>query len=597
MGNRQDIRVILGSLRYKSAPDTTLLFNVPLIQTAKENVEFDKSLDVNLEQVFDNERQNSDIIRPTCKFSLLFQNAYSGFTNYPPFENNLYYLNADSAAALQCLSGATTISWTGVPQYNEFDFIRTDYNVSGYTQPPNEHLNFIPKSASSYNWNFFVSYGYENDYTKPMSATDKKTNIILNWIVGDGIPFIIENTVYNGRNTVSFRCPVKHGMSVGEFVKLSFSYNGTDLFQIDSLGVSTFGSEEYVFNIIDVGYLGGTFNNGVTGTAKRVILNEHEDDTISTYYVRRNKILTESENAVLVNAGFEQNIFGEKKKYESSGYTPNQVARVSIKEGSQSYTLSFNKDIRVNPIRDNQKRPITELFFTVIYKGYFGWMFGIPRAYPSTDYFGLREGWEFNLPLNSSGLPSSWWSTSNSDSDCNFPMGSYTTPISSGYGPGSGLITFTYVESLKEGDIIDGDYCEWNDYDQQEKVISNLFHKLTFNPFSFRIGGNVANQLGYYYQPHHVLTTRVYSDYIEDGDIRNVVGIPDYSHFSTTKNLFIWRDLYPYGFVDSGNIGVSYPFLNGVHYPFKNIIFRIIPEGTNYNEQTIIADPTIDPCE
>ena len=130
MGNRQDIRVILGSLRYKSAPDTTLLFNVPLIQTAKENVEFDKSLDVNLEQVFDNERQNSDIIRPTCKFSLLFQNAYSGFTNYPPFENNLYYLNADSAAALQCLSGATTISWTGVPQYNEFDFIRTDYNVS-----------------------------------------------------------------------------------------------------------------------------------------------------------------------------------------------------------------------------------------------------------------------------------------------------------------------------------------------------------------------------------------------------------------------------------------------------------------------------------
>ena len=153
------------------------------------------------------------------------------------------------------------------------------------------------------------------------------------------------------------------------------------------------------------------------------------------------------------------------------------------------------------------------------------------------------------------------------------------------------------LESLKEGDIIDGDCCEWNDYDQQERVISNLFHKLTFNPFSFRIGGNVANQLGYYYQPHHVLTTRVYSDYIEDGDIRNVVGIPDYSHFSTTKNLFIWRDLYPYGFVDSGGIGVSYPFLNGVHYPFKNIIFRIIPEGTNYNEQTIIADPTIDPCE
>jgi hypothetical protein len=42
MGNRQDTRVVLGSLRYKSAPDTTLLFNVPLIQTAKENIEFEK---------------------------------------------------------------------------------------------------------------------------------------------------------------------------------------------------------------------------------------------------------------------------------------------------------------------------------------------------------------------------------------------------------------------------------------------------------------------------------------------------------------------------------------------------------------------------
>ena len=37
MGNRQDTRVILGSLRYKSAPNTTLLFEVPLVQTAKDN--------------------------------------------------------------------------------------------------------------------------------------------------------------------------------------------------------------------------------------------------------------------------------------------------------------------------------------------------------------------------------------------------------------------------------------------------------------------------------------------------------------------------------------------------------------------------------
>ena len=596
MGNRQDTRVILGSLRYKSAPDTTLLFEVPLIQTAKENIEFDRSIDVNLEQVFNDERQNSDIVRPSCKFSLLFENSYSGFTNYPPFENNMYYLNAEAAAVLSCTAATpSNISWTGLPQYNEFDFIRTDYNVPGYTQPPNEHLTFIPKSASSYNWNFYMSYAYENDYLKNMTATDKKTNLSLNWVVGDGIPFIIENTTYNGKDIVSFRCPVKHGMSVGEFVKLSINYNGIDLFQIDSLGNEAFDSELYVFNLINVGYLGGTFNDNVTGTAKRVIIRDNVDDTISSYYVRKNKILTTSENSVLVKAGFEQNIFGEKKKYESSGYTPTQTARVSIKEGSQSYTLSFNKDILVNPIRDNQKRPITELFFTVVYKGYFGWMFGISNG--NGGYYGLKEGWDFNLPLNSAGNPSSWWSNTNSNSDVNIPVGTYTTPQSVGYGPGGSSINFTYIQSLNEGDIIDGDYCEWNDYDQKERVISNLFHKLRFNPFSFRIGVNPANQFGYYYQPHHVLTTRVFSDYIENGDIRNVVGIPDYAHFSTTQNLFIWRDLYPYGFIDSTGIGVNYPFLNGTHYPFRNIIFRIIPEGTNYKEQTIIADPTTDNCE
>ena len=49
------------------------------------------------------------------------------------------------------LSNPLSVSWTGLPQYNEFDFIRNDYNVPGYTQAPNQHLNFVPKSASSYN--------------------------------------------------------------------------------------------------------------------------------------------------------------------------------------------------------------------------------------------------------------------------------------------------------------------------------------------------------------------------------------------------------------------------------------------------------------
>jgi hypothetical protein len=108
---------------------------------------------------------------------------------------------------------------------------------------------------------------------------------------------------------------------------------------------------------------------------------------------------------------------------------------------------------------------------------------------------------------------------------------------------------------------------------------------------------SLDNPYGYYYQPHNSLTIRQFSDYIEEGDKKNVVDVPNYAYYSPSKDTFLWKDLYSYGFIDSNNIGVNYPFLNGSHYPYTNIIFRIIPEGTNYNEQIITAEPIIDDCE
>ena len=600
MGNLNETRVVLGSLRYKSASDTNLQFKVPLVQTAKENVEYDRSIDINLQQVYDDERQSSEIFRPTCKFTLLFKNAYSGYTNYPPLENNLYYVNEREAAVAQCGGNAATVSWTGFPQYNEFDFIRTDYNVNGYTQPPNNHLNFVTKSASSYNWNFFMSYPFENDENKKLEAIDKDSGQSFVWTSGDGIPFIINSSTYNGQNIISFKCPMKHGLTNGEYVKLNFTYNGNDTFQVYSLGNGKSGSDLYIFNLFNVGFTGTTFSNGVKGTFKRVVNIQNTGDTTSIYYVRRHKILTNSDDAALVKAAFDLNIFGNRKKYESSGFTPNQQSRVSVKEGSQCYTLSFNKDINISSIRDNLKRPITELFFTVMWKGYFGLMFGTKKT-NGVDYNGLKEGFEFNLPLTPTNpkLPQNWWSTTNSKSDTNFTVDVYNTVVGSTGGPNNGPIPFTYIRSLKEGDTLDGDLCEWNESEQVERVISKLYHKFTYNPFVFDspiTGQSPTNLFGYYYQPHYSLQIRAYSDYIESGRKQDTEGIPDYSYFSEKDDSFIWRDIYPYGFINNG-IGVNYPFMNGTHYPYQDIVFRIIPEGTNYNEQLLIADPIEDPCE
>jgi hypothetical protein len=70
---------------------------------------------------------------------------------------------------------------------------------------------------------------------------------------------------------IAFQCISPHGLSVGEYVELSFSYNNIKLFQVYSLGNGLFNSGEYIFNIYNVGYTGATFANNTTGTFKRVI--------------------------------------------------------------------------------------------------------------------------------------------------------------------------------------------------------------------------------------------------------------------------------------------------------------------------------------
>jgi hypothetical protein len=621
MGNRDDIRIVLGSLRYKTAIDTNLTIPTPLVQTAKTVQEFDRSIDVNLTQLFNDERQKSTVFRPVCKFSLIFDNAYSGSVEtFNPLENNLYYTNATTNTISNCTQNPDSVFWEGYPQYNEFDFIRNDYNVPGYTTPDSTgmvHVNFVSKSASTYNWNHFISYPYLNLPGKQLSYYDEFSIFPIenNFFASEGIPYVVSvtdstadsynagipgnNLMLNGNLIIQFRCPVKHGLSVGEYAKIKNEISGfEDTFQVFSLGNGLPGFDEYIFNIFNIGYNPPIFSDGEYGNFKRIINNENADDTISEYYVLRHKIITNVEDSVLTNSGFEENVFGVNKKFESSGYTPNKVSRISIKEGAKSYSLSFNRDIDISPLRDNHKRPISELYITTVWKGYFGLMIN--------DNSKLKEGFGFNLPLNMSDkTPNTWWKKPLSNI-MGITINSYT---SSSFLTAGGTSTFNYTESLQSGDTINGDFCEWNNYEQKERVISEIYHKMTYNDLIFQVpvtnSNKMNNRYGYYYSPHRKITIKSFSDYIETGDVKKTVGIPDYSYFSTTYNSFIWRDIYDYGFKDAEGDGIDYPFLNGTHYPYGNFIFRITPEGSTYKESDMryyatlygAAEPNIDGCE
>lgn len=591
MSNRIDTSIILGSYRYKSAIDTDLSLNIPFENTQREIDEFDRNNTLSLAQVFDDERQASTNFRPTAHIDLIFFNAYSGTTglpntNYFPFTNYLYYVNSETSAL-------TTGVWSGYPQYFEFDFIRFDNNADGYTTGANPHINFVNKSASTYNWTQYISYAYENDYFKQLQYYRTSTSY-YNWISGDGIPFYIVNpSTQLGRTIISFVCPVKHNLTVGEFVQIKIpgwaGYNGTDVFEVYSLGDGGYLSEQYVFNIYNRGFLGVTFSNNVQGTFKRIIDIKNSGETMSKYYVRKHKIITNVDDSILTKAAFDQNAFGFKRQYEYSSLTPDNQSRITIKEGNQSYLLSFSKDIDISKYVDNLNRPLSELFFTIINRGYFGWMnFPWNTAIPNAP--SIKQGFGFNL----ANYLSEYWNTFNTINLTNIPTNFYTKP---------GGFTFYYNGNLKSGDTLDGDFCEYNQYEQRERIVSELYHKMAFNPNLFTIGylltnpNKITNPEGYYYQPHHSLTIKVYSDYIEEGEINKTDLVPNYAYYSNFRKKLRWRDIYTYGFKDADGNGVDYPFLNNTHYPSTKIIFRVFPEGYIKENINVVAQPDIDGCE
>jgi hypothetical protein len=576
-------KIVLGSKRYQNSVDVVESEKVSLSQNSKEFVEYDRSIDVTLPQVFDDERQKSNIFRPTTKYAFIFKNQYSGETQYQPYSDYLYYVNLESIVEQIACNGTTNNLWQGFPQYTEFDFIRNDNDKVGYTTGVGNHQLFVNKSATTYNWTHYLSYPFSNNPNKEMTANDTQTLTSWTWVANEGIPFTIAS---NENSNILFKCPMEHGLNLGEYVELSINYNGQTVFPIESLGNGGSGSDEYYFSLYNVGYTGTTFDPFTIGTLKRVLDPQNIIETKSTYYVRQNKILTNVEDAVLTKAAFDNSIFNLKTKVEKPIYygpqqtlaTPTTLPRTSILEGSQNYTLSFNRDIDVTNLIDNQKRPITELFFTTIWKGYWGWTNKI------------KQGHEFNTPLFF-GIPSQWWNLNNTLSDTNIPAQQYS---SNGVGP------FTYMSELNEGDVIDGDFCEWNDYDQKERVISRYVNKITFNQNFFlqNLGAPQLNSYGYYYYPHNSIQIKVFSEYIEEGDVdANIVGIPDYAFYSNTSNGFRWRDIYPYGFIDTEGVGLDYPFTNGKHYPYTNTIFRLFPEGIGNLNINEIVDPTTDDCE
>ena len=561
--------IIPSNLKYKGSPSVDEKVSISLDQTSQQITEYDRSVTISLAQVYDDERQGCNVFRPTFKVKYLYDNTYTGTTTFLPFQYNLYYVDPEQSF----VNG----TWKGFPQFYEFDFFRpiTD----------NQHFPYKSKSAYTYNWMYYLTYVYTNNYKKRLTYYTDIPNGDMDWLAEEGIPFIIENIEINGNGLISFKCIGSHGLTPNEYVELSLTYRNSNIFQVYSLGNGLFDSESYVFNVLNIGYTGTTFGNNVKGRFKRVINPDNLTETKSKYYVREHKVITNLDDLIVTKIGFEKNVFREDKKFEYSSITPNQISRISQKTSSNAYNLTSAYDLDLTGYSDNQKRPLSEIFLTIVNKGYSGYFnepsFGV----------GLKQGWEFNLTKE----VNEYWDLNNNESNTAIPLSSYTQT--------SGATkTFYYNGNLFKGDVMDGDFCEWNDYEQIERVISPYYHKINYNQTVFQTSNFTdTNSLGYYYQPHNRMTLKVFSDYVETGDVNFIDQIPSYAFYSSADQQFRWRDIYSYGFTDDLERGVDYPYLNSSHYPFTDITFRLIPEGINYNESlygaNVVIKPLIDECE
>jgi hypothetical protein len=137
---------------------------ISLQEQSQTLVEYDRTANVSLAQVFDEERQASTIFRPTFKVSYLYENLFTGTTEYLPFQYNLYLVDGQSSVF--------TKVWKGYPQYYEFDFFRDDIT--------NTHINYKSKSAFTYNWTYYYSYPFQNNFDVNLSFHIKDNSINKN---------------------------------------------------------------------------------------------------------------------------------------------------------------------------------------------------------------------------------------------------------------------------------------------------------------------------------------------------------------------------------------------------------------------------------
>lgn len=569
-------QILLPEKKYYQAPVEDQTVSIGL-ETREELLrEGDKSIILDLERLFNKERNDSKKYKIYGKIRMIFRNMYKGESSYSNLREYLY-LHGD---------GSDLGNYEGYLPYDEFAFLRRDIyknvvntptgttatNLGTYAptfslpaQLPNKHQNISMMDAPYHNWNLYLTYVYQNDSNYPITYTlTGGTKTISGNVAANGIPCRVESL----QNYYRLTCPVPHGINEGEYVIISGKTRS-----IASFGNEKFDSEKYVLNLSKAQFSGTPLSSIVL--IKRCIDKDNPLTTTSIYYVHIHKVLTKTTDYILDKAGFETPIFEEEKKllFENSAGVDDFLVERNRQE---AVLFDFRDEFVLTGLTNNLGYTPTEIYLSVIFRngsGYFD--------YP------VKVGYRFHLH-------DSWVDDHYSGTTAN------ETALTSTLYPKSGTTaTFYTGNTLTTGSTLTGAFVEYNPVEMKERIISEAFHKLT-NPteiFDYGqvsgttyAGTSVNNKLGLYYQPHYRIKLRELSPYVETFNTDNILDLPDNAKYDPFDRLWKWRDIYDHGYIDPDGNGTDYPFVNGLHYVKSDINFYLRNEQAFKNKTDGIKD-------
>jgi hypothetical protein len=575
--------IVLPSKLYADAPDQDLSLRLDLEKSEGLLREGDRDIVLDLNDLFDQERNDCKSYKFYGKLKVIFKNLYSGSTDYNPLLQNLY-LTGD---------GSNDV-FTGYIPYNEFAFLRNDVlreqnltlsgnNPGGFTQDlvftgQTGHTTITPMTAPYQNWNIFLSYVYSQDPNFQMNYTlSGGTN--YSFLAQDGIPFEVtsDGTYYN------FKSLVPHGMSEGEYIIISGGTLNNSVpitgrtFLINSVGDATYNSENYVVNVLINQFPSGTTLSSVI-LGKRCINKDKIDTTTSTYYVHKHKTLTDINDIIVDKIGFESTLFKDEKKLlfqNAFGVYDYLVERNRM----ESVLFDFKEPFVLTGLTTNLNITPTDLYISVIFRngnGYF--------EYPP------KVGYSFNF--HDTWIDQQFNGDSAKETSLNYVTFTSNTSNETAYVFQSGV-------TAPIGTVLTGAFVEYNISEMNERIISESFHKIVNPVFIFDYqqnnptvysGASDTNLFGLYYQNHYRMMVRQLSPYIESAKTNDIYNLPEYTIYDPSENLWKWRNVYDHGYIDVDGYGTNYPFTNNCHYIKNDINFYIRNEYVFTNKQNGIAN-------